>query len=81
MITIFLDDKPDKRFVDTEVDAIMISLNDTKVFPQWKFKDGPTITGVGGDSISKNTVYPVHWKDLDGNQGRLNLLCQMPPPP
>ena len=34
-------------------------------------KLSPTTTGVGGDSTPKTTVHPVHWKDLDGSQGRL----------
>ena len=81
MMTIFLGGKPIKGWVNTGVNATIVLLNDAKAFPHWKFKDGPTITGMGGDTTSKNTVHPVHWKDLDGNQGRLNLLCQMSPLP
>ena len=52
----------------------MVSLNDAKAFPHWKFKDGPITTGTGGNSTSKTTVHSVYWKDLDINQGRFHPI-------
>lgn len=68
MMIVLLESKPIKGLVDTEADATSIYLNDAKAFPHWKLKDGPTITGIKGDSTSKTTTNPVNWKDLDGNQ-------------
>lgn len=59
-MTIFLDGKPIKGLIDTEASATIILLNDAKAFPYWEFKDGPTITGVGGNSTTKTTVHPVY---------------------
>lgn len=69
-MTVLLDGKPFKGFVDTVTDTIIISLNDAKTFSHWKLKDGPIITGVSGNSTNKATVSPVHRKCLDGNQSR-----------
>lgn len=75
MMIVLLESKPIKGLVDTEADATSICLNDAKAFPHWKLKDGPTITGIKGDSTSKTTTNPVNWKDLDGNQRHFCPHC------
>lgn len=82
MMASFLDSKLIKGLVDTGVDTTIISLNDAKTCPHWRFKDSPTITGLGCDSTSKTTILPIHWKDLDSNQGRFyhivsDALCTL----
>lgn len=47
----------------------VISTNCAHALLHWKLMAGPIITELCRDKLPETTCHPVHWKDLDGNQG------------
>ncbi|XP_029414315.1 uncharacterized protein LOC115068366 [Nannospalax galili] len=74
MKTVYLDGLPVKGLADTGADVTTLMETEALRFPHWKFKPGPSATRVGGQQATRATAQPVHWKDLDGNQGSFSPI-------
>lgn len=79
---VYVDGLPVKGLVDMGADVIILTETEALWFTYWKFLPSPSINGVGSQQDTQATVWPVYWKDLDGNQGSFppkvaNVPCNL----
>lgn len=71
MMIVHLNGLAVKGLVDTGVDVTVITETEALGFPHWKFRPAPSNSREEGQKNTCTTVCPLHWKDIDGNQGSL----------